>query len=72
MNLRTDPFERADVTSNTYYEWLMENAYLVIAAQPIIADFLQTFIEFPPRQKAATFTIDQAIDKLNAALAGGG
>ena len=72
FNLRTDPFERADVTSNTYYEWLMENAYLVIAAQPIIADFLQTFIEFPPRQKAATFTIDQAIDKLNAALAGGG
>ena len=50
----------------------MENAYLVIAAQPIIADFLQTFIEFPPRQKATTFTIDQAIDKLNAALAGGG
>jgi arylsulfatase len=71
FNLRTDPYERADVTSNTYWQWVLENAYLVMAAQPLIADFLQTFVEYPPRQKAASFTIDQAMDKLEAALTTG-
>ena len=33
FNLRTDPYERADVTSNTYYDWLIDNDYLVFAAQ---------------------------------------
>src|SRR5262252_6325817 len=69
-NLRTDPFERADVTSNTYYEWFLKKAYMLLAAQAIVADFMQTFKEFPPRQKAASFTIDQASNKL--AAAGGG
>ena len=32
FNLRTDPFERADITSNTYYDWLLENDYLILAA----------------------------------------
>ena len=61
FNLRIDPFERADVTSNTYWDWFLDNAYLVLAAQAVMAQFLQTFEEFPPRQKAASFTIDQAV-----------
>jgi arylsulfatase A-like enzyme len=71
FNLRTDPFERADITSNTYYQWLLENAYLVMAGTNVIGEFLQTFAEFPPRQKAATFTIDQALEKMSAALTSG-
>jgi arylsulfatase A-like enzyme len=71
FNLRTDPFERADVTSNTYYQWLIENVYLILAATTVIGDFLATFPEFPPRQKAASFTIDQAMEKMNAALTSG-
>lgn len=71
FNLRTDPFERADVTSNTYFDWLFENDYLIFAAQALVVDFLKTFEEFPPRQRAATFSIDQAVDKLQAFLAGG-
>jgi len=67
-NLRTDPFERADTTSNTYWEYLFEHAFIALAAQPIIGTFLGTFSEFPPRQKAASFTIDQALDKLQAAI----
>jgi arylsulfatase len=51
FNLRTDPFERADTTSNTYWDWYMNKAYLILAAQRIVAEFLQTFAEFPPRQK---------------------
>jgi arylsulfatase len=70
-NLRLDPFERADITSNSYYEWYLDNAYLVLAAQALMVQFLQTFIEFPPRQKAASFTIDQALEKLEAALTSG-
>src|SRR5262249_35912955 len=71
FNLRTDPFERAKITSNTYWEWLFQNDYLVFASTVIVAQFLATFEEFPPRQRAATFSIDQAVEKLQAMLAGG-
>jgi arylsulfatase len=71
FNLRTDPFERADVTSNIYYEWILENDYLIFAATALITQFLATFEEFPPRQRAATFSIDQAVEKLQSFLAGG-
>jgi arylsulfatase A-like enzyme len=70
-NLRTDPFERADVTSNTYYDWVVDNVYIILAATALIQQFLATFEEFPPRQKAATFTIDQAVERLEAALTSG-
>ena len=68
FNLRTDPFERADVTSNTYYDWILDNAYLILAGTTIVAQFLETFKEFPPRQKAASFTIDRVVEKLEQAL----
>jgi arylsulfatase A-like enzyme len=68
-NLRTDPFERADITSNTYYDWFLDRAYLVLAATSVVADFLATFKDFPPRQKAPSFTIDQAMEKLEAGIA---
>jgi arylsulfatase len=71
FNLRTDPFERADITSNTYYDWMIDNGYIVLAASSAIGQFLETFKEFPPRQKAASFTIDQAVAKLEAALTQG-
>jgi hypothetical protein len=71
FNLRTDPFERADVTSNTYWDWFVDSAILAITASAVVAQFLETFKEFPPRQKAASFTIDQAMAKLEAALTEG-
>jgi arylsulfatase len=71
FNLRTDPFERADVTSNTYYDWFLDNDYIALAATAVLTQFLQTFVEFPPRQKAASFTIDQAVARLEAALTTG-
>jgi arylsulfatase A-like enzyme len=70
FNLRTDPFERADITSNTYYDWLVDHIPQVLAAQAIVLPFLQTFKEFPPRQKAASFTIDQALAKMSEASGG--
>jgi arylsulfatase len=71
FNLRTDPYERADLTSNTYWDWLLDRAFLIYPMSDIVGGFLQTFLEYPPRMKAASFTIDQAQEKLEAAIAGG-
>ncbi|MEE9193590.1 MAG: sulfatase-like hydrolase/transferase, partial [Thermodesulfobacteriota bacterium] len=66
FNLRRDPYERASITSNTYYDWLIDRAFLLIPAQQYVANFLATFKEFPPRQKAASFSIDQVMEKLQS------
>jgi arylsulfatase len=71
FNLRTDPFERADITSNTYYDWFIDHVYMLYAAQGLVAEFLATFVEFPPRQKAASFTVDQVVAKLEDAITAG-
>lgn len=72
FNLRTDPYERADITSNTYYDWFLYHPYLIFAAQAIAAKFAATFKEFPPRQKSASFTIDDALAKMSEAASGAG
>jgi len=64
FNLRRDPYERADRTANTYYDWMIDRAYLLVPAQAYVAKFLETFREFPPRQKAASFSLDQVMQKL--------
>ena len=71
FNLRTDPLERADITSNTYWDWLLDRIFLMVPAQGIVAEFLATFQAFPPRQKAASFTIDQVMEQLTQGAAGG-
>lgn len=70
FNLRTDPFERADITSNTYWDWYIDHAYMIYAAQSIVAQFLQTFIEFPPRMEPASFSVDQIMEKMKEAISG--
>ena len=67
FNLRRDPYERGYATSNTYYDWLIDRVFLLVPAQAYVGQFLSTFKEFPPRQKAASFTIDQVMDKLSEA-----
>ena len=67
LHLRRDPYERAPITSNTYYDWLIDRAYLLVPAQTYVGRFLQTFQEFPPRQKAASFSLDQVMEKLSPA-----
>jgi arylsulfatase len=64
FNLRRDPYERAQKTSNTYYDWLIDRAYLLVPAQTYVGRFLQTFQQFPPRQKAASFSLDQVMQQL--------
>ncbi|MCG6923609.1 MAG: arylsulfatase [Acidobacteria bacterium] len=64
FNLRRDPYERASITSNTYYDWMLDHAYLLVPAQAYVGRFLATFQEFPPRQKAASFSLDQVMETL--------
>jgi arylsulfatase len=64
-NLRTDPFERADITSNTYWDWYLDHAFLLLPAQTVVKEFLATLKDYPPRRRAASFTIDQVLQKMN-------
>nr|WP_245428389.1 arylsulfatase [Mesorhizobium ephedrae] len=74
FDLRADPYERADITSNTYYDWVLDHAYLLVPAQAEVAKFLGTFAEFPPAQRPASFSIDQIQAQLEEQFknAGGG
>ena len=65
FNLRRDPYERSYSTSNTYYDWLLDRAFLLVPAQAYVGKFLETFKAFPPRQKAASFSLDQVMEKLH-------
>jgi arylsulfatase A-like enzyme len=69
FNLRTDPYERADITSNTYWDWVIDRIYLVLYGSAIATQFLQTFKDFPPRQEPASFTITNAVEELEKFLA---
>jgi arylsulfatase len=64
INLRMDPYERAPITSNTYYDWSIRHAYLVVPTQSIVGDFIATFKEFPPRQRPSSFSVDQVMEVL--------
>ncbi|MFN8549855.1 MAG: arylsulfatase [Candidatus Obscuribacterales bacterium] len=68
FNLRTDPYERADITSNTYYDWLIDHVFLLVPAQQTVGQFLASFKEFPPSQRAASFSIDQVMEKMKNGL----
>ncbi|MBP2444542.1 arylsulfatase [Rhizobium leguminosarum] len=68
FNLRMDPFERADVVSDQYYDWYTKNAYLIQYGVWRVAPFLQTFREYPPSQRGASFSIDQMVDALMRSL----
>jgi arylsulfatase len=71
-NLRTDPYEHSTITSNTYWDWYFDHVYLLIPMQAYVGQFLQTFKKYPPRQKAASFTIDQVMEALTNPAHGGG
>jgi arylsulfatase len=64
FNLRMDPYERADITSNTYYDWLLDHSFLAVPALGYVNKFLMTFKDYPPRQKAASFNVDAVFEKL--------
>ncbi len=68
FNLRMDPYERADIVSDQYYDWLARNAYLIQYGVWKVAPFLATFKEYPPSQRPASFSVDQMVDALMKSL----
>ena len=71
FNLRRDPYERAEETSNTYYDWMIDRVFLLVPAQAYVGQFLQTFAEYPPRQKAASFSLEKVMEAMQDASSGG-
>ena len=71
FNLRIDPYEFGPTTSNTYWDWMFRRIYLLVPAQVMIAQFIGTFAEFPPSQKAAAFNLEGVLKKMEETAAGG-
>ncbi|BBU29649.1 arylsulfatase [Burkholderia sp. THE68] len=69
FNLRMDPYERADVVSDQYYDWTTKNVYVTYGAIAQTAKFLGTFVDYPPSQKPASFTIDGIQSGVEAEIA---
>lgn len=70
FNLRTDPFERQPITGNNYNNWLINHTWGLVPVQGITGEFLASFQDFPPRAKAASFTVDQALEALQESHGG--
>ncbi|MCF8715566.1 arylsulfatase [Joostella atrarenae] len=64
FNLRRDPYEFAQITSNTYYDWVVDHLFLLVPAQTYVGNFLKTFKEYPPRMEAASFSLDKVMEQL--------
>ena len=71
FNLRRDPFERADENSNTYWDWLLSHAYILYGMQAIVAQQIENFVKYPPRQKPAAFNLDEVLRQLESASGSG-
>ncbi len=67
FNLRTDPFERADHMANNYETWWIRRVFTLVPAQTFVKEYIDTFKEFPPRQKPAKFNVDDALQALTNA-----
>jgi len=70
FNLRRDPFERADENSNTYWDWIFDHVFLLYGMQALVGQQIDNFVKYPPRQKAASFNLDEVMRKLADASGG--
>jgi arylsulfatase len=66
-NLRRDPFERADFNSNTYFDWMVNHVPQMYLMQDVVAQQIEDFAKFPPRQKPASFNLDAVMAQVAAA-----
>jgi arylsulfatase len=67
FHLRRDPFERADENSNTYWDWVIDHAFLIYGMQGVVGEQIQSFQQFPPRQKPASFNLDGLLETVQRA-----
>ena len=71
FHLRRDPFERADENSNAYWDWMFDKIHVLYAVQGLIAQQIQDFKDFPPRQKPASFNLDLIMESVQDAAGAG-
>jgi len=64
FHLRRDPFERADENSNTYWDWMISHIYKIYEMQGLVAQQIQDFVKYPPRQKPASFNLNAVMRQL--------
>ena len=67
FHLRRDPFERADENSNTYWDWMISHIYKIYEMQGLVAQQIQDFVQYPPRQKPASFNLNAVMRQLEEA-----
>ncbi|HZF32165.1 MAG TPA: sulfatase-like hydrolase/transferase, partial [Candidatus Angelobacter sp.] len=67
MDLRADPFEIAQFDAGDYDKWRVEHAFVLVPAQAFVGQHLKTYVEFPPRQKPGSFSLDEVLAKLQEA-----
>jgi arylsulfatase A-like enzyme len=65
FHLRRDPFERADVNSNTYMDWMVDHAPQLYLVQELVAQQIADFVKYPPRQKPASFNLDAILETVS-------
>jgi arylsulfatase A-like enzyme len=70
FHLRRDPFERADDNSNTYWDWYLDHAFIIVEMQELVAQQIENFVKYPPRQKPAAFNLDAVLRTLQEASGG--
>jgi len=70
FDLRMDPFERADESSNTYNDWFIDRVYLLVPAQGMARQFYESFTEFPPRQRPDSFNLEGVLRQMEQAASG--
>ncbi|MGL4648482.1 MAG: arylsulfatase [Caldilineaceae bacterium] len=71
FHLRRDPFERADENSNTYYDWMLDHVFISYTAMRVIGAMMESFREFPMRQKPASLNLDKIMEQMQDAAGGG-
>ncbi len=69
FSLRRDPFERADLNSNVYFDWMIDHVPQLYQCQAIVAAQIENYVKYPPRQKAASFNLDAVMASLGPAQA---
>jgi len=67
FNLRSDPFENASVAGDlSYKQWRVDRVFLLVPAAALVTQYMQTLVEYPPRQRPDSFTVGDVMEKLEA------
>lgn len=66
FNLRRDPFEKAQHNANTYNDWFLDHAFIIVPIQGLAAQFLQTMKDYPPSQSPGSFNLTKIEAQLRA------